>query len=106
MKKLLVSIILLLSFSFVNAQYDTNAYDTVKLNKCVKQTIYTIDLICYLQDKNMLDKKSNTISYINGSVFVNYKKVPIPKKFTKKLTNFEMRNISKSTQNNVVSAST
>lgn len=99
MKKLLIALSLVFSLGFVSAQsFDTiktNDYDTVWLNKCVKQTIYTIDLIGYLQKKNMLDKTLNTVSYINGKVFVNYQRVHVPKKLTKKLENFEMRNVKK-----------
>ena len=88
----LVFLIFLPSARAYSQEYNSNEFDTIRLNQNVKQTIYRINLICYLTGNSML-QKTNTISYINGSVFVNYRKVKVPKKLTKDLVNFELRKI-------------
>lgn len=113
MKKLLGLLTFVLLVSFANGQTLDNAqidalqidtqtdiyqavpYDEIFIKNAVKKTIYEMRLIVYLRKKNILTLEKNTIACINGSVFVNHRRVRVPKSLTKKLDNFEIRNFSK-----------
>lgn len=88
MKKLFISLSLIVGTLFVSAQ----SKDTI-IKNAVSQTIKNLKIISYLRDNKVFNKPINTVSLNDGSLYVNNLKVIVPKELLSMVDDFMVEDI-------------
>jgi len=88
MKKLFISLSLIVGTLFVSAQ----SKDKI-IKNAVSQTIKNLKIISYLRDNKVFNKPINTVSLNDGSLYVNNLKVIVPKELLSMVDDFMVEDI-------------
>lgn len=88
MKKLFITLSLIVGTLFVSAQ----SKDTT-IKNAVSQTIKNLKIISYLRDNKAFNKPLNTVSLIDGKLYVNNVVVGVPRDLLLMVDDFMIEDI-------------